>query len=625
MTTYCKIGPIQLPNQYITDNDNPGVGDGSEVFSVVCTPAQAYQIRGLVTPFIKEQFYNRNVLNIPDGYWGLLPIDASTGLDDNDFINHRGLGYLITQATLNPINPFLVQVDLETEEILPILADYLKMDYTTGLGDGTNLSSNYADTLKVDRLNDQFTGLDTTNVWYPAVSSGLTGASFTSNGTELVGVGAASTGVLGSMFIASRTTVSQPFTIETTLEWSGFGNANPYYNSINLMQYHPVTVSDYNTLNIFRVIVKVTTSATYYVQTRIKNAWVTFATGSLTSGQLTPNFKIVVDSNKKATVFIDKAGTTNWVSVASNIDVSKIWNSAYGFNVVYGFSNQSATSHTTYSQQIEIYNYDALVPVNVVSLPPVTAMTSPTFTRSTSDGTINCYANPTGTLLYQPTIDTFYNGTVKGYTNDYSDSVYRLITNNETTIQPLNFYVSNGIIQLTTTANGVQVSYWNGTTWVVLDTFIIGTITRLKVTKVSPTKFTFKANQTEWTLEIGKPYCRVKHQYTDLTHTLRTCVNNDGVTQSDLASGASVNMLLQRYATMWNHGTGTCAAPNPADNNQLLIIKQNTATIKTNVIPADTMTGIGIVDNTQIAGSFKDAIGITKEFFYQTLQAIMTE
>ncbi len=57
----------------------------------------------------------------------------------------------------------------------------------------------------------------------------------------------------------------------------------------------------------------------------------------------------------------------------------------------------------------------------------------------------------------------------------------------------------------------------------------------------------------------------------------------------------------------------------------LLVIKQNTSTIKTDVIPADTMTGIGFVDATQVAGSFKDAIGITKEFFYQTIQSIMTE
>ena len=628
MTTYCKIGPIQLPNQYITDNDNPGVGDGSEGFSVVCTPAQAYQIRGLVTPFIKEQFYNRNILNIPDSYWGLLPIDASTGLDDNDFINHRGLGYIITNAALNPLNPFLVQVDLQCEEILPILSDYLKMDYTTGLSDGTALSTNYQDTLKVDRLNDQFTGLDTTNVWYPAVSSGLSGASFTSNGSELVGVGGASTNaVQGTLFITNRTVFTNPFTVETTLEWpSGTASGQTYYVALYLQPSRPVSTADINTnIDLFRVIIKATsTGATYYVQSKIKGAWATYATGTLTSAQLTPNFKIVIDSNKKMAVYIDKAGTTNWVSVVGNIDTTKI-KFTTGFNLSYVFMNFSTTSKTVMSQQIEVYNYDALVPVNVVSLPPVTVMTTPTFTRASADGPINCYANPTGTLLYQPTIDSFYLGTVKGYTNDYSDNVYRLITNNETTIQPLNFYVSNGIIQLTTTSNGVQVSYWNGSTWVLLDTFIIGTITRLKITKVSPTKFTFKANQTEWTLEIGKPYCRVKHQYTDLAHTLRTCVNNDGVTQSDLVSGASVSMLLQRYATFWNHGTGTCAAPNPADNNRLLIIKQNTATIKTDVIPADTMTGIGIVDNTQAAGSFKDAIGIAKEFFYQTLQSIMTE
>ena len=222
MTTYCKIGPIQLPNQYITDNDDPGVGDGSEVFSVICTPAQAYQIRGLVTPFIKEQFFNRNVLNIPDGYWGLLPIDASTGLDDNDFINHRGLGYIITQATLNPLNPFIVQVDLECEEILPILVDYLKMDYTSGLGDGTQLSTNYAMTVKNDRINDQFTTLDTTNIWYPVVTdTNLTGEGFSIVNGELQATGSATKNtVLGTTFITNRNIVTAPFTIETTLEWT---------------------------------------------------------------------------------------------------------------------------------------------------------------------------------------------------------------------------------------------------------------------------------------------------------------------------------------------------------------------------------------------------------------------
>ena len=41
------------------------------------------------------------------------------------------------------------------------MSDYLKMDYTSGLGDGTQLSTNYAMTVKNDRFNDQFTSLDT--------------------------------------------------------------------------------------------------------------------------------------------------------------------------------------------------------------------------------------------------------------------------------------------------------------------------------------------------------------------------------------------------------------------------------------------------------------------------------
>jgi hypothetical protein len=36
MTTNCKIGSIPLSNQYILDNDNPGVYQGLAVVSVIC-------------------------------------------------------------------------------------------------------------------------------------------------------------------------------------------------------------------------------------------------------------------------------------------------------------------------------------------------------------------------------------------------------------------------------------------------------------------------------------------------------------------------------------------------------------------------------------------------------------
>ena len=68
------------------------------------------------------------------------------------------------------------------------------------------------------------------------------------------------------------------------------------------------------------------------------------------------------------TVYIDKAGTTNWVQVISNIDVSTI-DFSKGYNLTYAFSNASTAAKIGSSQQIEVYNYDAFAPVNVVSLP----------------------------------------------------------------------------------------------------------------------------------------------------------------------------------------------------------------------------------------------------------------
>ena len=105
-----------------------------------------------------------------------------------------------------------------------------------------------------------------------------------------------------------------------------------------------------------------------------------------TSAQLTPNFKIVISNNNRMTVYIDKAGTTNWVQVISNIDVSTI-DFSKGYNLTYAFSNASTAAKIGSSQQIEVYNYDAFAPVNVVSLPAgvsTSLNTQTTFTRSFS-------------------------------------------------------------------------------------------------------------------------------------------------------------------------------------------------------------------------------------------------
>jgi len=624
--TDAKIGPIQLTNSYLADNDTPGGGDGSEKFSLLVSPMEALQIRGLVTPMVKQAFGNRNMLNIPSNCWGLIPMDAAVSLPDNDYVNHRGLGYLITGATLSPQSPTMVQVDLEVEEILSNLLDYLRMDYTTGLSDGTQLSTTYTGQAKVDKMVDEFTTFDTTNTWYPTVSSGLSAGAFASAGGKLQATATASaTGTYGGLFSANRTVFTAPFTIETTLEWVAAGTSTVHSFAVQLFNTRPITYANWDAdYNNFRIIVNVTPSVTYYyVQKYVSKKWTNVVKTSLGTNK-TPNFKISITADKKANVWVDVTGGTNWTSIATNIDVSDIFTSG-SYYMTYGMKNNSNVGKTTNSERSEVYNFDAVTPLNVVTLPLSTPVTTATFTRASEDGTLNCYASPTGSLYYTTSIDNFYKGTVKAYNSNYADTNFHLITGTQDDLLPTKFYVTNGILKLTTTATGVTVSYWNGAGYTDLNTFVIGTINRLKITECSPMKVSFKANMTEWTLEIGKPYARVKHSTTDLSYTIKTCYYNDGATTTSPVSGASLTMNANNFAYAWNKGSGTCASPNPADNFRLLILKQNPTTIKSDVIPADTMTGIGWVNATENSSSYRDAISISKEFMFKTLQSIGTE
>jgi hypothetical protein len=627
MTTYnCKIGPIQLEHGYLTDSSDPGIGDGSEKFTVICSPAEAYQIRGLATPTLKNQYGNRSYINFEEPNWGLLPIDASVDLVDNTFITYRGIGYLLNKVTIVSESPFTTTLELEVEEILPNLLDYLRMDYTTGINDGTLQLTNYLPLAKTDRLNDTFSSLDTSTVWYPSVASTNFTGSFAASGGKLVASGVSgTTQVNAGEFIVNRTVFTPPFTVEATLEWTAQGSNTNHTFSLSLFPSKPVTWADYYTTNnLVRIVISVTPKTVYYyVQKYVGNKWTNVVKLPLTTAQKTPNFRITISSAKKLSVDVDKSGGTTWSNICSNVSISDVGNAPY--NLVYGFVNNSTVSKTCNSASVEVYNYDAITPLNVVSLPVSTPITTPTFTRASEDGNINCYATPTGDLIYSTTIDNFYKGTVKGWNTNYADSVARLVTDKSPTLDPLKFYITNGLIKLTTTSTGVKLSYWNGSSYTDLNTFVIGTINRLKITECSPMRLTFLANSTEWTLEMGKPYCRVSHPLTALAYTVKTCYNHDGTISTSPGANADITMLSNSYCTAYNKGTGDCTTPNPTDNYRLLILKENMTAIKSDSIPADSLTALGMVNATENSSSYRDAISIAKEFMYKTRQSIATE
>jgi len=622
MTDNCTIGPISIANGYISEEDNKGNGDGTEQFSIYCTHQQALQIRGLLTPMTKTQFGNRYYINFEDPNWGLLPIDASVNLAVNDYINYRGIGYIITDISFEPVSPKYVKVKLTVEQILGSLDDYLRLDYTTGINDGTEQYSDFSAVSTTYKLQEDFAAIADWNA--EVKGTGYVGAITAAGGVLSVTGKSGTLGAYQGEFISYPTTFASPFTMEVPLTWVAAGAATNHGWGINLLPTAPVTHANFEAYNLIRVLLWVTPSGTsYYVQKRVNGAMSILATGTLTTAQKSPNFQVSLTDANLLTVKIDKAGGTTWTTIVSSVDISDVGSGPY--TLAYGFNNNSNVDKTCTSASNDIYNNDSVTPINVVTLPYGTAMTSATFTRASEDGTLNCYANPTSSLIYKTSVADFYKGTVKAYSTNFGDAAARLITDKSAVLSATKFYVSNGIIKLTTTATGVTLSYWNGASYTDLNTFVTGAVTRIKVTECSPMRFSFMLNRTEWTLEMGKPYCRVSHPYTALTYTIKTCYGHDATTTTDPAAGADITMLTVPYATVWSKGAGTCAAPNPADNKRLLIMKSIMSTIKSDSLPAADLTAIGIVDATETSASYRDAISICKEFGYNTRQAIVTE
>jgi len=177
----------------------------------------------------------------------------------------------------------------------------------------------------------------------------------------------------------------------------------------------------------------------------------------------------------------------------------------------YAFHNRSTTSKECRSDSIDVTTDDTSV-LNVVSLPAGgTVVETADFTRAGEDGNVPCYANPITKLPYTTSYANFYKGTVKAWNTDFTDSSARQITSNNMVLDPTKFYVTNGLLKLETTSTGVKMYYWNGTTYAELNTFVIGTIGLLKMIECDPTRVTFQANRTLWTLEEGKPFVRVYH------------------------------------------------------------------------------------------------------------------
>lgn len=549
MADNCIIGPVRIADPYLVSEVEPLDKEGKEFFKVRCTKPQARQLLGLVSYFTEKTVNGRKVYNLNGGY-GVIPIDASVNVSDG-LIRPRGL-YLVEDVLtdLRPASPNSV-VGLTVRKLSDDFTGLLDMDYTTGYNDGTALASTYPPGEKSKKFTDEFSSFDSA-VWNTPIRSGLSSSSITASGGDLTLTGKASSdGVWGYILTSCKTVLNPPFTMEFGLEWvAPAPSGRAHYVALMLTSANPTTTNPYNYEGFrINVTVSATTTTIYVNEFKGGVASVKYKT-TLTPSQKAPTFLLSIDSAGKLTLKLDKNGGTNYSTKLTGYKSTVSFGS--GYYLSYWFGNNSSTTATVKSERVEVYSYTDLQGRNVVLLPAnSTPVTTPSSTRVSEDGNIPVYVNPTGNIEYSTTSANFFKGSVKAWNSNYPDGVSRLVTSVWDVLKVGDFYLTNGLVKLVPIATGVEFYYWNGSAYVLLNTFTTGTITNLKPLYVSPERFTLQVNDTEWTLFRGKLFVYVSHPYTELKYTVGDVYYHDGDYNTPGTGGVDETMLTQFYTIVF--------------------------------------------------------------------------
>lgn len=604
MTT-AKIGPIDLDNPHLTDDKTDT--DNNEAFTVVCENYKAKQIMGFADE-IKDEKHGQLSITSTNNPWGIVPIDGSTYLADNDDFAHRGY-YLIKKATPSFMNSDFSSLNLELKKVANF-KEYITMDYRPHTDTDTLIHTNYADLTQVFKLNDPLDTFDTTNNWFATSSYAVSSPSITSSSGKLVFSGLASTyNTFGNVYTQTRNTYNAPFTVEFDLEKvANPASGHPEHNLCFILT--PTRQSGAIVWkNMIYVVMRVTSTAVKYEVRSINSAGTSTVLIPLTTDNTTVHkWKLELGTNGYATISLDIG--SGYIQKYYGPTTLSTYNNLYAG---YIFDIADNSSKSMKSSFIQIYNYTESDYNNVVTLPVTSGLdTAASFTRTGAEGAIPCYVNPTSDLDFITNPDDYYKGCVKAYNINNANNEARLMTNLDEVLDSTKFYMDNGLIKLETTANSVKYHYWNGTAWTLLNEFGIGTINVIKPLYISPEFIKMQINKTKWTLQRGKQTIKVENPNTDINYTLNGNYFHDGVTAANPVANADISMLTQYYCNVYN----------TSDRYRMQIIQANTTTIKSDKIPAAEITGIGWYDNNESPGSYNHYLNIAKEFLRQPVQKI---
>lgn len=552
------IGPVTLDIPHIREDDeiNP---DGSEVINVVCSSIKAKQLLGLGEDVVKNQYGPVRIIKGKNNWWGLVPVSTSDNLKINEGNPHKGF-YVLGNPQESYLNPNVSIVKIEAELISRNLNEILTMHYTRGGEDGTDIEHSYEDLTPAYIINESGADFDTTNDWFTASKYRMANGAIASSGGQIVFSGGADTdGVPGQVWTNHRTQFDHGFIMEFTLYPGNKPSAGNKDKDINVWFSPNRSSSTPPVWNDSYLISLGVSSTNQYYQIH--------TIGSPGGGSWWCLKPITVDNTPTAFKFRLTTDNKYYMKVELSRYVSGAW-TAFS-EVFYGptnlgawsdfymgvyYLNRDSTSNSMSISDIKVYNYLESDKPNVVVLPPdAIPNKTPDFYRASEEGNIQCFKNLSESLNFQIDPLNYYKGGVKGWNSNYTDSVPRLVTYNEVDLSIGKFNFTNGIIKLVPTSNGVEMYCWNGTSYILVNTFTFSHLTRLiRPFYVSKDVFTLQLDRTFWTLRAGKPFVYVEHPNDALGFTRKTSCYHDGILHNGLADNADVSMLSQFYSLHFN-------------------------------------------------------------------------
>jgi hypothetical protein len=557
MTTEATIGPLEFVKANVFEDDEIK-RDGTEKMSIWCSPSQAKQILGLCGDVVKNNYGGLRVVSSRNSRWGVMPVEGSIYVATNEAIAHNGL-YKLVDAEEEYKHPNYSLVKITAEMLSRNVNEPLTLNHTKGGEDLAVINSRYEDKDEVIILEDEFTGAYTDN-WTTYESYYLSGGSIATSGGKLVFTGAKTGspgyGGWGRIKTYNKFTNTPPFTFEFDMEYIA-GTGGKTNLQLIMVESTPQSwnlLQNGSTSNYIRFYIYYSGSTLYFGVVRCKAGSAVYLVSQQAlniSTEKNPNFKVEYNTDGSMSIYIDKTGGTTFGDPIWTGKTGFLWSSP---DFIWNMNTTSTSAATMKSGNFKTYTEEEVSKPNVVVAPPdAFCNLTPDFTRASEDGLIQCFKNPLDPLNYQITPANFYKGTVKGWNGNYSDSVYRLVTHNGMDLDPTKFYVSNGLIKLITTSTGVALYGWNGSAYVLVNTFTLPNPIRLiRPFMVTPWEFTLQLDRTYWTIRAGKPYVYVKHPYDDIGMTLKNNCYHDNSLTSWLTADYDITMDDVFYALFFN-------------------------------------------------------------------------